>query len=133
MNKLFFFLILFNASAFAQSYTDVRGKFNYIDSLKFSKYKNSPAKDSALTTDSSGRLMLKYISPLASAKDITGELITASASALITLANTPIINTLRLIKNGIRLPPFKYSLSGAIVTLTDERVSTDFFQADYKF
>ena len=133
MNKLFYFLIFLNSTAFGQSYTDVRGKFNYTDSIKFSKLKNTLTRDSVLSTDSSGRIILKYISQSASSNEITGELIIGSASPTIILANTPISNTIKLIKNGIRLPPFKYSVSGSTITLTDARVSTDVFESDYKF
>lgn len=42
----------------AQAQTNVFGKYNYKDSLRFEKYKNNAAGDSVLTTDSTGRLHL---------------------------------------------------------------------------
>lgn len=131
---LFAAVLLFSSFCVqAQSYTTLNGRFNYADSVKFSKLKNTFAKDSVLTTDSTGRILFKYISQSASTNEITGELIIGSSSPTIILANTPISNTIKLIKNGIRLPPFKYSVSGSTITLTDARVSTDVFESDYKF
>ena len=132
---LLFAAVLLLSSFFvqAQSYSNVNGRFNYTDSIKFSKLKNNAAKDSILSTDSTGRIIFKYISPLSSNAEANGEYYTNSTSQTITLLNTPITNTLKLLKNGVRLPPFKYSLSGGAITLTDTRVTSDIFQADYKF
>ena len=126
-------LLLSAFSVQSQSYTTVNGRFNYADSIKFSKLKNNAAKDSVLATDSTGRIILKYINPISASAEANGEYYTNSVSQTITLLNTPIYNTLKLIKNGIRLPPYKYSLSVGAITLTDIRVITDIFQADYKF
>lgn len=125
--------LLCSIVAQGQSWNNVFGKNSFQDSLRFFKYKNNPAKDSVLTTDSTGKVVLRFISTTSSARDMTGELIASSASPTITLNNAPLYNTLKLLKNGIRLPPVKYSLSGSTVTLTDARASTDIFQADYKF
>ena len=126
-------LLLSSFCANAQSYTIVNGRYIYTDSIKLSKLKNNLAKDSVLTTDSSGRIILKYISPVSSSNEITGEKADYSANTTITLAHSAIVNSLKLIKNGIRLPDFKYTISGGIITLMDARVSTDIFLSDYKF
>ena len=65
--------------------------------------------------------------------EITGELADSSNRTTITLTHIAIFNTVKLIKNGQRLPPFKFSVLGAIITLTDPRISTDIFLTDYKF
>ena len=65
--------------------------------------------------------------------EMTGEIITGSENSNIALLNIPLLNSVKLLKNGIRLPPVKYSVSGLIITLTDARITTDIFHADYKF
>lgn len=65
--------------------------------------------------------------------DVQGETNTGSNSSTIILAHIPLNNSIKLVKNGIRLPYFKYTVTGAIVTLADPRISIDVFESDYKF
>lgn len=68
-----------------------------------------------------------------STTDVIGEINTGSTSATFTLAHIPFNSSIKLLKNGIRLPTFKYSITGALVTLVDARLSIDVFESDYKF
>ena len=65
--------------------------------------------------------------------EMTGEIITGSTNSNIALSYVPLFNSVKLLKNGIRLPPVKYSVSGLTITLTDARIATDIFHADYKY
>lgn len=65
--------------------------------------------------------------------EIIGEEYSPSASSTITMLNTPLIGHSQLYKNGTRLPSSRYSISGAIITLTDPRNSNDQFESDYKY
>lgn len=56
-----------------------------------------------------------------------------SSSLNFTLNNTPLINSVRLYKNGTRLPNTKFSVNGAVLTLSDPRLETDILLTDYKF
>ena len=56
-----------------------------------------------------------------------------SANTTITLNHTALPNTVILIKNGIILPPFKFTYSGAVIQLIDSRVSSDIFLTNYKY
>lgn len=76
---------------------------------------------------------LNVPTPVTAANNKFGEEATGSATTTITLANTPIAASLRLFKNGVRLPAAKFSLSGLTITLTDARVSTDTFSSDYNY
>lgn len=58
---------------------------------------------------------------------------TGAATTTITLANTPLAGTLKFSKNGVKLPAIKFSLTGAVVTLTDARVAADTFSSDYSY
>lgn len=62
-----------------------------------------------------------------------GEEYATSASSTITMGNTPIVGYTQLYKNGTRLPSSRYTVSGAIITLTDPRNSNDQFESDYKY
>ena len=73
------------------------------------------------------------ISGGAAGTDKFGEENTGSAATTITLANTALTNTVRLFKNGVRLAAAQFSVTGATITLTASRVTTDLFQIDYKF
>lgn len=63
----------------------------------------------------------------------SGEESTGAATATITTLSVPVAATLRVSKNGIRLPAAKFSLTGSTITLTDSRISSDIFQMDYNF
>ena len=63
----------------------------------------------------------------------SGEESTGSATSTITTTAAPVSTTLRVTKNGIRLPASKFSLTGSTITLTDTRVASDIFQMDYNF
>ena len=54
----------------SQAQTKVYGKYNYFDSLTFSKYKNNVSTDSILTTDVNGRLQL--VKPIGKAANDSG-------------------------------------------------------------
>lgn len=152
-------LLLSSFCAHAQSYTTINGRFTYADSVKYAKLKNTQPLNTFLTTDTSGRLILKrfdttsavaqlatkqplipigtitqYLrADLSIGSEMTGEIIPGSSAITITLANTPLTNTVKLFKNGVRLAPNLYAVLGAIITLTDTRKADDFFQSDYKF
>lgn len=76
---------------------------------------------------------LNIPTPAASANFKFDEEYTGAATSTITLSNTPLTTTVRPFKNGVRLPAVKYSVSGAVVTLTDARVSSDVFAFDYNY
>lgn len=59
MKKILFILLM---PLFCISQTVVNGNYNYTGKMQFSKYKNNLAKDSVLTVDTSGRLILKKFS-----------------------------------------------------------------------
>lgn len=61
------------------------------------------------------------------------ELADTSANTTITLNHAALSNTLILMKNGSVLPPFKYSVNGALVRLVDPRIPADIFLSNYKF
>ena len=65
--------------------------------------------------------------------EVMGLEFTGSTASTITLPNSPIGALLRCYKNGMRLPAFKFSLSGSVVTLTDSRNTSDIFQFDFKY
>lgn len=65
--------------------------------------------------------------------DVFGEINTGSAANTITLAHIPLNSNIKLLKNGIRLPLFKYSINGAVITLNDARLPIDVFESDYKY
>ena len=148
-------LLLSSFCAKAQSYTTINGRYIYTDSIKLGKLKNNLQGNGFLSTDTSGRIILKLLdtTSLASKQNklpvgtitqyLRGDLTIGSEArneaadysnnSTITLANTPLFGTLRLFKNGIILPAYKYSLSYNTITLTDARVSADIFYSDYKF
>ena len=65
--------------------------------------------------------------------DVVGYEAPYGTTSTITLPNTPASGTIKPFKNGGRLPSFKFSISGAVVTLTDGRTINDLFQFDYKY
>ena len=65
--------------------------------------------------------------------EMTNEKAAMSTLLSILLNNTPLINTVILFKNGMRLANDKYSVMGNIITLVDPRLQLDIFLTDYKF
>ena len=63
----------------------------------------------------------------------TSEDFTDSSTSTIDLANTPVAGSLKLFKNGSRLPATEDSLDVAEITLTSSREKPDVFTADYKY
>lgn len=87
----------------------------------------------ATVTVNAKGLVTAVTSGAAAASNKYGEEATGSASSTITLTYTALTGTLRLFKNGVRLPSAKFSLSGSTITLTDSRATTDTFQSDYNY
>lgn len=63
----------------------------------------------------------------------TSEDFTGSTAGTIDLAETPLTGSLRLFKNGSRLPASEFSLSVAQITLNNSRETDDVYTADYKY
>lgn len=57
----------------------------------------------------------------------------AAANSTITILHTPIVASYVLFKNGSLLPSDHWSLSGATVTLTDARITSDIFSSAYSY
>ena len=101
--------------------------------------------DSVFTVPTTYRINGQYYAPDAStgvtdfgtigatSTDVFGEQNTGSTSSTITIAHTAVTGTVRLYKNGIRLPASEYSVSGTTVTLTSSRITADIFLIDYKY
>ena len=65
--------------------------------------------------------------------DVVGYEAAYGTTNTITLPYTPASGTIKPFKNGGRLPSFKFSLLGAVVTLTDGRTIDDLFSFDFKY
>lgn len=78
-----------------------------------------------------GTVDVGTISP--SSTDVFNEQYSGSTSSTITIANSAVAGTVRLTKNGVRLPASEYSVSGTTVTLSSSRLTTDVFIIDYKY
>ena len=121
-------LLLISLCSTAQTYSNINGRFTYMDSIKFAKLKNNVAGDGFLTTDTTGRIKFKY-APV----DVVSEDADYSNKPTITLLNTPLYNSVKLYKNGQRLPDWKFSVVGRTLTLADPRVVDDYMTTDYKY
>lgn len=85
----------------------------------------------ATGTDGNGNWTWQTVTPTST--DVFGEENTGSTSSTITIAHSATAGTVRLFKNGIRLPASEYSVSGTTVTLTSARLAGDLFIIDYKY
>jgi hypothetical protein len=111
--------------------------FNKSHKLKFKNtFASSSSADSVLVINSNGELKTRAQRDISGggltpASFVYNEEFTGSTSSTYTLANTPVIQKLEVFKNGVKLPNSEFSLSGATVTLTSSRLSTDILSNNY--
>lgn len=84
-----------------------------------------------LTSAGGGSSAMTWTTPVTSSNFVYNEQFINSTSSTYTLANTPVVGTLTVYKNSIKLPNSEWSLSGAVVTLTGATLTTDLFSNDY--
>ena len=143
-NLLLIIAVFISHICFGQSY--VSRAYEATNYFKLSGYKvvgisNDTGyinfRSSYLTTEMAMKLYVaRYVSEHTSggsSPSITGEEHSSSTAATITLSQTPLAGTIKIFKNGIRLPASQYSLAGNVVTLTAARVAIDIFIFDFNF
>lgn len=101
------------------------GTFRYVD--------GNEGNSKVLTSDANGNATWQTPAGGSSSTDAFGEEATGSTSSTITLSHSALTNTVRIYKNGMRLPAAEFSVSGTTVTLTSARITSDIFITDYKY